>query len=58
MPIDMDKGESWRVFRIMAEFVEGFEELEPIKRAVTASKQARGAILFANLRRQLQFFIF
>jgi uncharacterized protein (TIGR00730 family) len=37
----MDRTESWRVFRIMAEFVEGFEELEPLGKAVTIFGSAR-----------------
>jgi len=34
-------GESWRVFQIMAEFVEGFEQLTPIKPAVSLFGSAR-----------------
>jgi uncharacterized protein (TIGR00730 family) len=41
MPIDMDPSESWRVFRIMAEFVEGFEELQPLGKAITIFGSAR-----------------
>ena len=41
MPINMDKTESWRVFRIMAEFVEGFEELAAVGKAVTIFGSAR-----------------
>lgn len=33
--------ESWRIFRIMAEFVEGFESLEKIENAVTVWGSAR-----------------
>jgi hypothetical protein len=33
--------DTWRVFRIMAEFVEGFEMLSPIPRAVTVFGSAR-----------------
>lgn len=33
--------EAWRIFRIMAEFVEGFETLEKVKRAVTIWGSAR-----------------
>ncbi|HEX4793932.1 MAG TPA: TIGR00730 family Rossman fold protein [Humisphaera sp.] len=36
-----DNADSWRVFRIMAEFVEGFEVLAPIKRGVTLFGSAR-----------------
>src|SRR5216683_6883416 len=36
-----DAADSWRVFRIMAEFVEGFESLAHIKRAVTIFGSAR-----------------
>ena len=34
-------GEAWRIFRIMAEFVDGFEMLEKIKKAVTVWGSAR-----------------
>lgn len=37
----VDAADSWRVFRIMAEFVEGFETLSPVKRAVTIFGSAR-----------------
>jgi hypothetical protein len=37
----VDPADSWRVFRIMAEFVEGFEVLGPIKNAVTIFGSAR-----------------
>src|SRR5690242_21039258 len=37
----VDTGESWRVFRIMAEFVEGFESLAGVSRAVTLFGSAR-----------------
>src|SRR5204862_2555391 len=37
----VDTGESWRVFRIMAEFVEGFESLAAVRRAVTIFGSAR-----------------
>jgi uncharacterized protein (TIGR00730 family) len=33
--------DTWRVFRIMAEFVEGFETLSPIRHAVTVFGSAR-----------------
>ena len=33
--------DTWRIFRIMAEFVEGFETLQPIPRAVTVFGSAR-----------------
>ena len=33
--------DSWRIFRIMAEFVEGFEELSNIKDCVTIFGSAR-----------------
>ncbi|HEX4124127.1 MAG TPA: TIGR00730 family Rossman fold protein, partial [Tepidisphaeraceae bacterium] len=41
MPLNMDKTESWRVFRIMAEFVEGFEELAGVGKAITIFGSAR-----------------
>jgi uncharacterized protein (TIGR00730 family) len=34
--------ESWRIFRIMAEFVEGIESLSKLRRAVTIFGSARG----------------
>jgi uncharacterized protein (TIGR00730 family) len=37
----MIDNEAWRVFRIMAEFVEGFETLEKTKKAVTVWGSAR-----------------
>lgn len=36
-----DAAESWRVFRIMAEFIEGFEAMSPIGPAVTIFGSAR-----------------
>jgi hypothetical protein len=33
--------ESWRVFRIMAEFVEGFDEMSKVGRAVSIFGSAR-----------------
>jgi uncharacterized protein (TIGR00730 family) len=43
MPVSshLDARESWRIFRIMAEFVEGFEVMAPIGRAVTVFGSAR-----------------
>ncbi|MCX7916810.1 MAG: TIGR00730 family Rossman fold protein [bacterium] len=35
------EGEAWRIFRIMAEFVEGFETLEKIEKAITIWGSAR-----------------
>ena len=37
----VDAADSWRVFRIMSEFVEGFEILAPVRRAVTIFGSAR-----------------
>ena len=39
--LDTTSQESWRVFRIMAEFVEGFEELAQVGKAVTIFGSAR-----------------
>ena len=38
---DLKGAETWRVFRIMSEFVEGFEELSDIGIAVTIFGSAR-----------------
>jgi uncharacterized protein (TIGR00730 family) len=38
---DFTKGDTWRVFRIMAEFVEGFEDLAHIEPAVAVFGSAR-----------------
>jgi len=40
-PGAVDAADSWRVFRIMSEFVEGFETLSPVHRAVTIFGSAR-----------------
>lgn len=41
LPSVVVKGESWRVFRIMGEFVEGFDELAPLGPAVSVFGSAR-----------------
>ncbi|HEV2295993.1 MAG TPA: TIGR00730 family Rossman fold protein [Tepidisphaeraceae bacterium] len=43
MPVQkqMDARESWRIFRIMAEFIEGFEVMAPIGKAVSLFGSAR-----------------
>ncbi len=41
LPLVVARGESWRVFRIMGEFVEGFEELAPLGPAVSIFGSAR-----------------
>ncbi len=38
---DLEKGESWRMFRIIGELVEGFDELSGIEPAVTIYGSAR-----------------
>src|SRR5271167_2198161 len=41
MPTNGDSQDTWRVFRIMAEFVEGFESLAGLGKAVTIFGSAR-----------------
>lgn len=41
MPLQIDREDSWRIFRIMAEFVEGFEVMGPVGKAVTIFGSAR-----------------
>src|SRR5690349_17524612 len=41
MPLENEIKDSWRIFRIMAEFVEGFEALADLGRAVTIFGSAR-----------------
>jgi uncharacterized protein (TIGR00730 family) len=43
MPNEADNPESWRIFRIMAEFVDGFEMMASVGRAVTIFGSARTA---------------
>ena len=38
---DFTQDDTWRIFRIMAEFVEGFESLSRIPKAVTVLGSAR-----------------
>lgn len=40
-PFDFSENVNWRIFRIMAEFVEGFEFLYPLRREVTIFGSAR-----------------
>jgi hypothetical protein len=39
--LDFAVKDTWRIFRIMAEFVEGFEELSQVPRGVTIFGSAR-----------------
>jgi uncharacterized protein (TIGR00730 family) len=41
MPLDYDVKDGWRIFRIMAEFVEGFETMAKVGKAVTIFGSAR-----------------
>ena len=41
MPLDNEIKDSWRIFRIMAEFVEGFEAMADVGKAVTIFGSAR-----------------
>jgi uncharacterized protein (TIGR00730 family) len=41
MPLEVDREDTWRIFRIMAEFVEGFEVMGPVGKAVTIFGSAR-----------------
>src|SRR6476469_9820335 len=41
MPLQVDREDTWRIFRIMAEFVEGFEVMGPVGRAVSIFGSAR-----------------
>src|SRR5438552_5254581 len=41
MPVEMTANDSWRIFRIMAEFVEGFEVMAGVGPAVTVFGSAR-----------------
>lgn len=40
-PFDFSENANWRIFRIMAEFVEGFEFLYPLRREVTVFGSAQ-----------------
>jgi uncharacterized protein (TIGR00730 family) len=41
MPVEIDGKDTWRIFRIMSEFVEGFEALQSVSKAVSLFGSAR-----------------
>ncbi len=54
-PFDFTENANWRIFRIIAEFVEGFEFLYPMRREVTifGSARAKGNSLWYREARKL-----
>jgi hypothetical protein len=53
-PLSFTDKESWRIFRIMAEFVEGFEELSQIGKAVSIFGSSRTSPKDPNYKKAIE----